>query len=331
MTQELLSTTITFGKYKNSTIPQVLKDPSYCKWLLQQEWFQNNYEYLYNRVLEYNPLDFFLNSVEIPVNNFTQDYKFFNLIPLDLVEIELSNEEKKCYEYYLLLITELKNKIIARETTDNPYNIKAPSKWLKRFEKDYELNRSVFKAFLSSYDLPNIPYIVEDIKKEGGIEYKGAKSFLIAKKRSESQEAWWEIILKNKYGEQLSTQFKYEKCIFDFINISTNTIFECKLNIKDFNEQQYKKYLLTLEKYRIIYLIGYDCVINIKKKELYTLDRDKYLIYKNNIPIMKNPSKFDLLIEDFNIIQGDDLKTLFGSPSLTGCSDVPDILLNLGV
>ena len=36
-----------------------------------------------------------------------------------------------------------------------------------------------------------------------------------------------------------------KNCIFDFINIATNTIFECKLNIKDFNDEQFKKYKLT--------------------------------------------------------------------------------------
>jgi len=313
MTQ-LLSTTITFGKYKNGTVSQVLKDPSYCKWLLKQEWFQNNYEYLHNRVLEYKPRDYFLTPVTDPLNIFIMDYKYFNLIPLDKLTIELEPDEKKCYEYYILLVTELRNKIIARQETDNQFNIKAPSRWLKRFEKDYELSRTVFKTFLASYDLPNIPYIVEDIKKEGGIEYKGAKSFLIAKDRSECQEAWWEAILKLKYGEKLATQFKYEKCIFDFINISTNTIFEAKLSLSDFNEKQYNKYLLTLKEYRIIYLIGYDCVINIEKKEIYTLDKQKYIIYQTKIPLMKNPSKFDLLIEDFTVIHGTDLSTLFGAP-----------------
>ena len=61
--------------------------------------------------------------------------------------------------------------------------------------------------------------VKEDIKKEGGIEYKGAKSFLIAKKNSQNQENFWEQILKEKYGEDIGTQFKYENCIFDFINI----------------------------------------------------------------------------------------------------------------
>ena len=55
----LNSDTITFGKYKNGTLHQVLKDRSYCVWLLKQEWFKNNYEYLHNRVQEYEPLVYF--------------------------------------------------------------------------------------------------------------------------------------------------------------------------------------------------------------------------------------------------------------------------------
>ena len=42
--------TITFGKYKNGTLQDILKDRSYCIWLLQQEWFSTNYEYQYNKV-----------------------------------------------------------------------------------------------------------------------------------------------------------------------------------------------------------------------------------------------------------------------------------------
>ena len=43
---------------------------------------------------------------------------------------------------------------------------------------------------------------LERVKKEGGIEYKGARSFIIAKDRSLKQEGWWEEILKSKYGEE---------------------------------------------------------------------------------------------------------------------------------
>ncbi len=52
---------ITFGKYKGLKLSAVLRDRSYCDWLLEQEWFQTNYEYLYNRVQEYDPKTYFLN------------------------------------------------------------------------------------------------------------------------------------------------------------------------------------------------------------------------------------------------------------------------------
>ena len=58
--KEILSPdTITFGKYKNGTLQQLLKDRSYCTWLLQQEWFQTNYEYFHNRVQEYERMPIF--------------------------------------------------------------------------------------------------------------------------------------------------------------------------------------------------------------------------------------------------------------------------------
>jgi hypothetical protein len=303
--------TITFGKYNNKNLSDMLKDRNYCKWILNQEWFQNNYEYLYNRVKEYNPRTYFLNTASSTSNNFINDYIFFNLLSLEHLKLKLNNDDKICYTYYLRMIQELKNKII-NNLNENCFNIKAPTKWLKNFEKEYNLPRSRFKQFLYEYDLPNIPYIVEDIKKEGGIEYKGARSFNIAKERSQSQEAFWECILKSKYGEDLGTQFKFQKCFFDFINISTNTIFECKLGLKDFNEEQYKKYLLTLKNYRIIYLIGFDCVINIQKKEIYTLNDDKYTKYVSQIPLMKSPSKFDILLSNFKVLKVEDLASIFG-------------------
>lgn len=313
----MLSTeTITFGKYKNGTLNQILKDRSYCEWLKKQDWFFTNYEYLYNRVKEYDPSNHFVNTITTNQNvSFIESYKYFRLIPLEELKLptgDLTDDEKKCYLFYIKTINDLKNKIIDRQSTSlNIYDIKAPVKWLQNFEKNYGLNRSIFKNFIDSYGLPNITYIVEDIKKEGGLEYKGAKSFIIAKKRSEDQETFWEKILKEKYGENIGTQFQYENCIFDFINIHTNTIFECKLGVKDWNEKQHKKYMLTLNKYKIIYLISYDCIINMEKGEIYTLEKNKYEEYLLHIPNMKKSSKFDNFIEKFKIIEVKDLKTLF--------------------
>lgn len=297
--------TITFGKYKDKKIESILKDRKYSNWLLEQDWFQKNYEYLYNHVKDYNPKKYFINQIEDKENiNFLQSYIYFNLTPIEKIDLSLTENEKKCYNHYLLLIESLKYKIIERieNSLENPFDIKAPTKWLQKFEKDTGLKRDDFKDFINSYELPNITYIIEDIKKQGGIEYKGAKSFLIAKQNSEEQEKFWEEILKKKYGEQIGTQFKYENCIFDFINISSNIIYECKIGLKDFNEEQYNKYLLTLNKYKIIYLIGNDCIINIEDKIIYTTDEIKYLIYQINLLSSSKPTKFDDLIINYKII-----------------------------
>lgn len=50
-----------------------------------------------------------------------------------------------------------------------------------------------------------------------------------------------------------------------------------------------------MDKYTIIYLIGYDCIINMKNKHIYTLDTTKY-------NITKKQTLFDKLIENFQII-----------------------------
>ena len=300
---ELNINLITVGKYKDKYLQDMLKDRNYCKWIIQQDWFKESYEYLYNKVKEYDPKVYFYNERENI--NFIEDYKYFNFTPVEELKINLSDSELLCYTFYLKTINELKTKIKVRITKndDNIYDITAPSKWLQKFENETGLKREDFKTFISSYELPNITSILEDIKTLGGIEYKGSQSFKIAKKRSSEQENHWEIILKEKYKDLLGTQFKYESCIFDFINISTNTIFECKLNLKDFNEEQYNKYLLTLDKYNIIYLIGTDCIINMDLETIYTTDLAKYILYQCNIPVMKNPSKFDELIFDFDIYE----------------------------
>jgi len=307
---DLNSDTITFGKYKNGTLQQILKDRSYCAWLLKQDWFQTSYEYLHNRVQEYKPSSYFFKNVENESDDFTVQYKYFNLNSVDDIKLYLTDDEKICYVYYLRMIEELKEKINKRIGTENKYDIKAPVKWLKRFETETGLTRVVFKDFLASYELPNIPYIIERIKKEGGIDYKGARSFLIAKQRSEDQEKYWENILKEKYGELLGTQYKYKNCIFDFVHIDLNTIFECKLGLKDFNLDQYKKYRTALEKYSIIYIIGYDAVINMESRVIYTTDVDKYMIYQFGILSSKYTSKFDEEIRNYTIVDMADLSTV---------------------
>ena len=313
---ELLTTElITFGKYKGFTLGHILKDRSYCNWLIEEEWFRNGYEYLYNRIKEYDPKLFFFKKITTDPNNFLQSYHYFNLYSAEEVQLPLNQSEKISYEFYLQMIDRIKCKIFLNleNDVDNPYDIKAPTHWLKEFEQEQGIPRDEFKTFLASYELDNIPYIIERIKKEGGIEYKGAKSFIIAKKRSEEQEKWWEEILKLKYGENLGTQFKFQNCIFDFINISTDTIFECKLALKDFNKEQHNKYKLTLKKYRIIYLIANNAVIDMERENIYTTDPDYYNSYITNIHTLKKPTYLDLLIQNFSVIQIDDISTLFGT------------------
>lgn len=319
LSEKLSNDTITFGKYKNKTLSDVLKDREYCRWLTQQEWFANNYSYLFNRVNTYEPLTYFIEPLrgegeEKEEDNFMLTYQFFRLKCMKDIDLLLTDDEKKCYEYYTELVNNIKDKIVARieNEEENPYDIKAPTRWLLKFEKRYEIKRDVFKSFLSSYELPNLPYIIEKVKNEGGLVYKGAQSFNIAKKRSLEQEKWWEDLLKRRYGEDIGIQFKYEKCIFDFLNISTNTIFECKLSLNDFNEDQHKKYKLTLDKYRIIYLIAKDCVIEMEYRSIYTTDPDKYATYMMKLDTKVNKTYLDELIADFTIVEIEDLSTIFG-------------------
>lgn len=301
----LTQDTITFGKYNNKTLDHLLKDRSYCIWLVEQDWFRTNYEYLYNKVNCYDPKDYFLETKIVQGSTFMENYKYFNLTPLDKIRLPLSESEKICYTYYLEVLESIKDSIYTRleNEEDNPYDIKTPQNWLQSFEKTKAIPRSEFKDFISSYELPNITTIIEEIKREGGIEYKGAKSFIIAKQKSLDQEKWWENVLKHKMGENIGTQFKYKNCIFDFVNINENIIYECKLGLKDFLESQHKKYQACLDKYTIIYLIGKDCIINMSEKTIKTTNKPFYTNYIINIGSIKKPSYLDLLLPEFTIIE----------------------------
>lgn len=317
---ELNSYSITFGKYKDKDLSIVLKDRNYCKWLLNQEWFKKNYEFLFNRIIEYNPLNYFIKKNHKDEENdeekdeekclknktckFLEYYDYFNLIEPDKLDINLTDTEFKCYSFYFELMLNIKNMLKNRLNEDNPFDIKAPVKWLKKFENETLCNRTDFKLFLYSYDLKNIPYIISDIKNEGGIVYKGAESFNIAKQRSIKQEKYWENILKKKYGEDVSTQFKYNDCIFDFLHINKNIIYECKLSLCDFNTLQYKKYNIALSSYNLIYIIDYDCIIDIKTKSLYTTNIEKYNKHKLDIHLKRKQSILDKIIIEcnFNLI-----------------------------
>ena len=90
----LTNESITFGKYKGSTLGHMLKDRNYCKWLLDQEWFQNGYLYLYNRVKDYNPSVYFIRKHEKDEDNFIDNYTYFNMYKVDEVELPLTQGEK---------------------------------------------------------------------------------------------------------------------------------------------------------------------------------------------------------------------------------------------
>jgi len=301
----LTQDTITFGKYNNKTLHYLLKDRGYCTWLVQQEWFRTNYEYLYNKVNSYDPKDYFLQTKIIQGTTFMENYTYFNLTPINELKLPLTESEKICYTYYLEILDAIRESIYTRfeNEEDNPYDIKTPQNWLQTFEKCKAIPRSEFKDFINSYELPNITTIIEEIKKEGGIEYKGAKSFIIAKQKSLDQEKWWENVLKHKMGEDIGSQFKYKNCIFDFVNINENIIYECKLGLKDFLESQHKKYQACLDKYSIIYLISKDCIINMNTKIIKTTNKPVYIEYIANIGAIKKPSYLDLLLPEFTLTE----------------------------
>jgi hypothetical protein len=295
----LAEDTITFGKYNGLTLDKLLRDRKYCSWLLtdDQSWFKEKYEFLYNRIKEYNPSTLFLPKITLMLGeaidhtDFCKRYEYFNLTEPSILQSKLNDTDYKSYHFYYTVIQGIKEQIFQSMS----YDIKSPTKWLIKFETETKLSRDILKEFLEAHDLLNIICIVERIKKEGGIDFKGAKSFIIAKERSVKQETFWEEILKGIYGEDVSVQFKYQKCIFDFIHINKNTLYECKLSFKDFSPKQYRKYLQILDNYNIIYLIGYETVVNFENKCIYTISDEPVLISTCSEEFSKLLSSFEVI------------------------------------
>ena len=79
-----------------------------------------------------------------------------------------------------------------------------------------------------------------------------------------------------------------------------------KIDLKDFDKNQYKKYKVALDEFKIVYLIGKDCVIHLTTKHIYTTDLEKYQLYILNIPSLKLPSYLDIMILEFEISKVED-------------------------
>lgn len=267
---------IPFGKYKGLTLTELLKDRKYCRWLLDQDWFNEKYSQLAHRINTYNPLDYFLHTNTMQYystssQEFVASYPWFKLAAPSQIK-HLTDRELQAYRYYYQLIMQFRDTILKTDSC----NIKAPKKWLQKFENETGISRNTLKKVLASNDLPNVTKILEDIKKVAGINYKGHKSYKIAKDKSLEQEQFWAETLRHMYGHELGTQFQYEHCIFDFIHIESKTLYECKLGYKDLSIEQFNKYVNTLKNYRLIYLIGYDCIIDISNQKVHTTDPIKY-------------------------------------------------------
>lgn len=311
ITQGLTQDSITFGKYKGTTLQRMLKDRGYCAWFLQQTDMKEKYQYIYNRVQEYDPKVYFYTPdklrSEISLSSpetFVGTYYAFHFLHSADLKLELTEEELKCYDFYLKTIEKIKTRV-QNNPLKNFLDIKCPTGWLKELKETHDISGDFFKEFLASYELPNITTIIEEIKAFGGVKYNGRNAYKIAKENSLKQEKLWEGRLREKYGMDVNFQYQLEiepdngeKCFFDAIHINKGLLFEAKLNLKDFNKKQHDKYqamMKTKGKYTLVYLISDDCIINTGNKVIYTDNRDKYISQ-----IVKGKTgKFPVNLEDF--------------------------------
>jgi hypothetical protein len=303
---------ITFGKFNGKHINEMIRDRGYIKWITTQPWLPERYPYIYKYITEYKPFEHLCQSDEDKtVTDFVHTYKIFNLKkPEDVTIFDTHGKDTDiiCYRYYLSIVEILRGKIIERleKSMENPYDIKFSECWLVNFTNETNLQKYVFSEFIKAYELLPVTTIIKNIKYQGGIQYSRDIGFKIAKERSIEQENWWKNVLIGFYHEKdINTQYKYKNCIFDFIHIQKNIIFECKLGLKDFNNSQYVKYTLILNKYKIIYLISNDCLINIEQNILVTTNVDKYQLYIEKIKKAKHCSYLDLMLFDFILIEAD--------------------------
>ena len=318
MNGSLTEEMITFGKYKGKTLDVVLRDRGYCNWLVSScPDFAIKYEYLYNRINNYDPLPQFLNPPQL-TGEFVQDYRFFHLRMVDDVTLPLTHLDRTIYNWYRSQVFSLRDQIISRISNKDPspYGIKAPTRLKKDFSTKTGLDGKQLDEMLNAYELPNIISIVmRDIKKEAGVEYKGGNAFVIAKQRSEDQEAFWETVLKEAYDEDIGAQFSLESCIFDFIHIKSKSIFECKLGFTEFNKAQFDKYQQTLQGYSMIYLVGnndrdirkkheHDYIIDVNSRKIYVLEEvmADLQTYVLNVHMLTKPSYLDHMLRDFEVI-----------------------------
>ena len=309
------SDSITFGKYKGLSLTEMLRDRGYCEWFVGQPELCAKYEYISNRIREHLATTPFLSaplttlSAGMDPGDFIKVYPYFNLVVPEKLTVVLSDRDMACYRFYLKVLSELKEQV--QKNFLEPYNIKAPKAWLQRFETDTGFSRDVLKEFLTAHGLPNITSVIEEIKKQGGIEYKGARAFKIAKANSEVQEKFWEEILKEFFGEGITVQHKFENCLFDFLYPDARILYECKLGLKDFDLDQFRKYNLALENsFKIVYLISTDCIVDLDKKKIYTVNPASY---RNYFFKLKKPTKLDEVIQNFDIVQIKDVRDYFRS------------------
>jgi hypothetical protein len=318
MTSTLTENTITFGKYKGKTLDVVLRDRGYCAWLLSSfPDFNVKYEYLFNRIQEYDPLPHFLHPLP-ETEGFVNRYRFFNLRSTDELTLPLTDMDRSIYTWYRAQVFKIRDAISERIASGHPepYKIKAPTRLKQKFCSETGLEGKALDEMLKAYDLPNvISVIMADVKREAGIEYKGGNAFVIAKKRSEDQEYWWETVLKQSYGEDLCMQYVLDHCIFDFIHIRSQTIFECKLGFTEFNKEQFDKYQHTLKGYTIVYLVGNndkairkdhtnDYIIDVSNGKIFLLEKNMADLqtYILNIHLLSKPSYLDNMLKDFEVI-----------------------------
>ena len=103
---------ITFGKYKDKDLLDLLKDRKYCAWLIEEDWFKESYEYLYNSLIKYDPKKYFFSDIsEREEDDLVENYKYFNLIQIPDLKIKLNEKELFCYSFYLKMIDKMKNDI----------------------------------------------------------------------------------------------------------------------------------------------------------------------------------------------------------------------------
>jgi len=163
--------------------------------------------------------------------------------------------------------------------------ISLPTSYTKPFGK------KKFRKCMLKYDLENPTLICQNIRNMLGVPTSVCDNFKKAKENSQTHENYWHEYLKYKHSD-IIPQYCYKDCRLDFISKTDKTIYECKLSIIYYNDNQHEKYKKRFPNYKIKYLFGSNCMYRVlDNKKIFYIDESVTRYFGDHPPL----NKYDIM------------------------------------